>query len=90
MVASALVAAVVPDKENKAPKDGTLRHFSGSNAGADQDAAQNVLTCVPDQDTAYSCTATVITGTTTGNSTSRDENGLQTDGNTSVTGGDCG
>lgn len=85
MTTSTLIAAVVPNKGSvKAPNDGTLRQFSATVAGADQDAAQGVISCIPDADTVYSCTASIGTGTTTVN-TSRDENGLQTDGNTSIT-----
>lgn len=85
MAASAVTAAVLPDKANgKAPNDGTLRAFSATVAGADQDAAQAVISCIPDADTAYSCTATAATGTTTEN-TSRDGLGRNTVGNTSIT-----
>lgn len=90
MAASAVTAAVLPGKTNgKAPNNGTLRQFSATVAGADQDALQGVLSCIPEQDTVQSCTATAVTGTTTAN-TSRDANGLQTDGNTSVTNGIAG
>jgi len=67
MAASAVTAAVVPDKSNgRRPNNGTLRAFSATAAGLDQDAAQAVISCIPEVETIMSCTATNVTNTTTG------------------------
>lgn len=87
LVALALIVATIfPGKANsKALNNGTLRQYSATAAGVDQDAFQGIGSCIPEADVSNSCTATAATGSTTAN-TSRDANGLQTDANTSVTG----
>lgn len=77
MMASAFIAAVIPaNAEKRQANDGTLRVFSVTIAGTDQDAPMIVISCIFDSDTIYSCSVTVVTGTTTGGeNTSRDPNG---------------
>lgn len=66
MAASAVTAAVVPDKSSgKRANNGTLRLFSATAAGADQDAPQAQLSCIPEIESVMSCTATA-SNTTTG------------------------
>ncbi|MCF6402115.1 hypothetical protein L3C95_04470 [Chitinophaga filiformis] len=66
MAASAVTAAVVPDKSNaRRINNGSLRVASDTAAGADQDAPAAV-SCVADVDTLHSCTATAGSNTTTG------------------------
>lgn len=65
MAASAVTAAVVPDKsDSKRVNNGTLRNFSATDAGADRDAVQNILSCIAIA-SGISCTATA-SNTTTG------------------------
>jgi len=67
MAASAAAAVAAPDKLNgKRANGGTLRAFSATAAGADQDAAQASISCIPELETFMSCTATIATQTTTG------------------------
>jgi hypothetical protein len=90
--ASAVTAAVVPDKaDGKRLNNGTLRAFSATNAGVDQDAAAAVISCLA-LSGAASCTVTVQSNTTTGffaNESRLLDGGFyyQTIGNTSQTGG---
>lgn len=58
MAASAVTAAIVPDKANsKRVNNGTLRAFSATAGSVDQDAPQLVVSCLA-LPIAVSCTAT--------------------------------
>jgi len=92
MVASVVAAAMVPDKSNgRRANNGTLRAFSATAFGGDQDAPQAIISCIPEIETIMSCTAATKTCTTTGGSPnsccSEVGGGLeyQTEGNTSQT-----
>jgi hypothetical protein len=76
MTASTIAAAIVPGNPNgKVANNGTLRV---------SDESLLVYTCIP-QSSAMSCTATLVTNTTTSSFDSFDANSLQTIGNTSQT-----
>lgn len=65
MVASTATAAIVPNKSNvKRANNGTLRAFSFTDAGVDQDAVQAIISCKDAGASAVSCTATVSLTTT--------------------------
>jgi len=85
MAASAVTAAVLPDKaDGKRTNNGTLRANSNTVNGP-----AGVVSCFDDEDTVDSCTATASITTGSGQDDST-VNGLQTQGNTSQTAAQAG